>query len=369
MTRSTAAARRARIVAATAVALLAWRGSAGADWLQIKDGSRVETKGAWEVRGAQVVFTLPNGVLAAVRTNAVDLDASASLTAAAKAPPPAATPTPPSKRPILTLTDADLQHVDTVLAPAVATGAAAAQQASPGNPQRTATPTALRVSTWRVEYDAARGGMVLTGALTNDSSEVAFDVEVAVTALDGSGQEVGRTTGTMTPASVAPRSSRAFSALLPGALDVRDARFDLKAKWVGLRPETAAAASQDDATAAPNGLTPVGDAPAAQRVVVTSWQPEKTEGTSGVTVVGQLANHAPEAASDVRLTVTMLDGDGKPLATATALVGAGELQPGASTSFRATFPGLETYENVRFEVRHHALTPVNRTPPGRHPGA
>jgi len=37
--------------------------TAAADWLVLEDGSRVETRGPWEDRGATLVFTLANAVL------------------------------------------------------------------------------------------------------------------------------------------------------------------------------------------------------------------------------------------------------------------------------------------------------------------
>ena len=67
-----------------------------ADWLLMKDGSRLETRGGWEVRGQQILVTLPNGTLAAVRVDKVDLEGSARITAEARAPKPAPTPPGPS---------------------------------------------------------------------------------------------------------------------------------------------------------------------------------------------------------------------------------------------------------------------------------
>ncbi|HET9767963.1 MAG TPA: hypothetical protein VFS60_13995, partial [Thermoanaerobaculia bacterium] len=54
-------------LAAAALAAAAAAAPAAADWLVMRDGSRVETKGAWEVRGTLVVLTLPNGTLSSVR--------------------------------------------------------------------------------------------------------------------------------------------------------------------------------------------------------------------------------------------------------------------------------------------------------------
>ncbi|KAB2962235.1 MAG: hypothetical protein F9K16_09660, partial [Thermoanaerobaculia bacterium] len=66
-----------------AAALVAAAGPAAADWLVMKDGSRLETRGAWKVDGRRVVFNLPNGTLSAIRADEIDLDASAAATARA----------------------------------------------------------------------------------------------------------------------------------------------------------------------------------------------------------------------------------------------------------------------------------------------
>lgn len=58
-----------------------------ADWLVTKEGARIETKGPWKVKGAVVVFTLPNGTLSSMRVRELDLDQSALVTAEANQPP------------------------------------------------------------------------------------------------------------------------------------------------------------------------------------------------------------------------------------------------------------------------------------------
>jgi hypothetical protein len=58
-----------------------------ADWLVTKEGARIETKGPWKVKGAVVVFTMPNGTLSSMRVRELDLDQSALVTAEANKPP------------------------------------------------------------------------------------------------------------------------------------------------------------------------------------------------------------------------------------------------------------------------------------------
>lgn len=86
---------------------------ASADVLVLKDGSRVETRGAFEVKGRRVLFRDSQGTLAALRLEDVDLDGSR---AASQPPPPAAAApkaaAPQKKAPVLVLTDRDVSHVD-----------------------------------------------------------------------------------------------------------------------------------------------------------------------------------------------------------------------------------------------------------------
>ena len=86
--------------------------SSSADVLVMQDGSRVETKGTWEVKGRQVLFTLPNGTLSAVRLSEVDLDASRAATDLANQPPAAESEAGDAEEklpePVLVLTNDDI---------------------------------------------------------------------------------------------------------------------------------------------------------------------------------------------------------------------------------------------------------------------
>jgi len=70
-----------RILAWGALGLLVAAG-AGADWLVLKDGTRVETKGDWQQKGRQVQFKTPDGRFQALPAGEVDLEASRKANAA-----------------------------------------------------------------------------------------------------------------------------------------------------------------------------------------------------------------------------------------------------------------------------------------------
>ncbi|HEX2162430.1 MAG TPA: hypothetical protein VHM02_00635, partial [Thermoanaerobaculia bacterium] len=89
--------RAAALAAAAVLSLTAL--PAAADWLVMRDGTRVETRGAWQQKGRLVVFTSTEGRLSSLRTDAVDLAASRRATeqaaaAAARPAEPAALPAP-----------------------------------------------------------------------------------------------------------------------------------------------------------------------------------------------------------------------------------------------------------------------------------
>jgi glutaredoxin len=92
-----------------AALLLALAAAAGADVLVLRDGARVESRGAWQEKGRQVVFTDAGGKLCSLRLADVDLDASRAATAAAARPAAPAPPAAPTvdERPVVLALDAD----------------------------------------------------------------------------------------------------------------------------------------------------------------------------------------------------------------------------------------------------------------------
>ena len=50
-----------------------------ADWLSLKDGQLLETKGAWTEKGKMIVYTDPTGHLLSIRATEVDLEVSKEI--------------------------------------------------------------------------------------------------------------------------------------------------------------------------------------------------------------------------------------------------------------------------------------------------
>ncbi|HSM13696.1 MAG TPA: glutaredoxin family protein, partial [Thermoanaerobaculia bacterium] len=110
--------RRGIPILAGAVSIALTAGAAGAEWLVLRDGGRLEIVGAPRVEGRRVLFTLPGGQLGALRAELVDL---AATDVANRPPVPASAPAPaaPGRAAVLRLTDADVAHVDTVGEPTI----------------------------------------------------------------------------------------------------------------------------------------------------------------------------------------------------------------------------------------------------------
>jgi hypothetical protein len=195
----------------------------------MRDGTKVETKGAWEVRGATVVFHTPDGTLASVRSKDADLDASREATAKAAAPAEpeeAAAAKPADKKPTLTITDADVGHVDpaTVAAPPQATSqqGTAAPAAAGAKPQR------LQVTEWHQDLDASQGGVVLVGDVRNISQEVVGEIKVTAKGFDEKGTLLATAEALLGTNALPPEQHTPLRASFPGVYNFSKASFDVE---------------------------------------------------------------------------------------------------------------------------------------------
>jgi len=220
------------LVALGAVALLASPRPAAADWLVMKDGSgKVETKGPWEVRGATLVFTRPDGKLASLRTTDVDLEASKAATEApaqpAASPAPAAKPE--EKKAVLTITDKDVGHVD---AAEIAAAEAAAAEPTP-TPAPAAAAQALdrvQVTHWNQDLEHSQDGAVVIGEVANSSSDVAGNITATVSLFDEQGKLLATSEALLGADVLQPGQKTSLRATFPGVFNFSNAKFELKSR-------------------------------------------------------------------------------------------------------------------------------------------
>jgi hypothetical protein len=227
----------ARTAAALPLAFLAICASVAvplhADWLLFNDGSRLETRGPWEVRGELLVFTSTDGTFSSVRLGDVDVEGSRRLTEEAERaktapkPEPAEVPTPPREA-VFVLTDADVRH-----------GASAAPEAE-GEPD-SARPDPRQLM---VVSDWARGelyddGAAVLGTLANQSEDAAGGIELTVRAVDSQGILLVEQPVALRKTVLMPGEEISFEVHLDGVFDFESVDFDVVSVPLALRGQQA----------------------------------------------------------------------------------------------------------------------------------
>jgi len=221
-------------------------GPARADWLVLKDGSRLETRGAWTVKGDLVVFTQKNGSLASLRASEVDLEPSRAATAESKAPAPAAKP-PAPRRAVITLTEKDIPPVFAGAEASGPTGDAKAKGTSPD--KKSPEEDALEVADWQRGNLPKGNGTEIVGTVRNRGSAMVTGATISVSLYDEAGGILVTETAELGPSAIAPGKTAAFHVEFPGVLNFTEARFALASR--GYR--TAQPVPQPGDATAPSG--------------------------------------------------------------------------------------------------------------------
>lgn len=229
---------------------------AAADWLVMKDGGRIETKGAWKVEGRRILFTQPNGTLSTLRTDEVDLDQSAAVTAAAveaarRAAEPA-TPVPAAERPapILRLTEKDIP-------PSPEAGEAGEGAESPGAEAKPASD--LSVASWEKVQNATADGIEIFGTIKNAGTSNITSPSVMVMIYGQDGGLLATNEGTINSGMIAAGQSANFRVAFPGIPDFASVKFDVQGRGFRSNPAAGAAGAEDEAAPedeAEDGATP-----------------------------------------------------------------------------------------------------------------
>jgi hypothetical protein len=215
------------LVLLAGAALAASAVPARADWLVTKDGARLETKGPWKVEGRRVVFTLPNGMLSALRADDVDLDQSAAVTAhAVDAAKKAAEPKPePKKAPILTLTEKDIP-------PSPSAGEDTGDDTAAADQSKTAAASGsdLQVISWDKTPTADETGIEVFGTIKNNGQNNITSPSIMVAIYDAAGGLLASNDGSINAGMIAPGKTANFRASFPGIPDFTAAKFDVQGR-------------------------------------------------------------------------------------------------------------------------------------------
>ncbi len=229
-----------RLALALALALAAAGSLAEAAWLVTDDGTKIETRGPWQVRDGLVVFTTADGVLASMRVSKCDLEASREATAAAAlaatrqepSPPP-----PPPRRPVLVLTDADVGHVSPEPVPD--------EQEVPEEPEAAAPAPAgsVAVSGWQPKDE--ENGVSLTGMVSNDSANVAGNIRLVAVFRDADGDPIEKRPAVLSASTLAPGQKAQFKVPAFGLFAYSSVDFDLQHFEILSGRDDAGAATED----------------------------------------------------------------------------------------------------------------------------
>lgn len=219
---------RAATSAMIAAALLVCAGlPAAGDWLVTREGGRVETRGAWKVKGKLVVFTGKDGSLASLRLAEVDLEASEKAThaaaAAAEESKRAPAEEPPRRKSVRVVTDADVAHVD----PATLKKEAEPEDTDAAS-EKPVAGNSVVVRTWERKELPGKEGLEVVGELRNNGSEIATDLRVTVTLFDEVKEILGMEDALLDATVLRPGGTQPFRAVFQGVFAFADAKFDVQ---------------------------------------------------------------------------------------------------------------------------------------------
>jgi hypothetical protein len=214
---------------------------AAADWLVMKDGGRIETKGPWKVDGRRILFTQPNGTLSTLRADEVDLDQSATVTAAEveaarKAAEPPPSPAEATRPPVLRLTEQDIP-------PSPETGE---EETAAGASGETASASDLSVASWEKVQNDSDGGVEIFGTIRNAGTNNVTSPSILVMIYGDDGGLMATNEGTINSGMIGPGQTANFRVAFPGVPDFTAAKFDVQGRGFRANPPAGEEGSEGD---------------------------------------------------------------------------------------------------------------------------
>lgn len=220
-----------------AIILLSAAAPAAADWLVTSTGEKIETRGEWEVRGAQVVFRTLDGRLSALRATEVDLEASRTLTDAPEPTEPKASADSSPHRSVLVLTDANLPRARPVAArrevSSTDSETASEDDAAPSEPDT--TEHTVEILDWQDRVDVQENVLLVTGRVVNRGSSLVTDAGLRVRLVDETGTTIEESRGIVAERVLQPGAIAPFTAAFAGSPGFVSIEFEMNSRGFRLR--------------------------------------------------------------------------------------------------------------------------------------
>ena len=223
----------------------------GADWIVTRQGERFEVRGAPQLKGKLVVFTLPDGSLSSMRADRVDLEASKQATEQAKkaaAAPPAAEAAKPKRKSLIVLTDKDFKKplpagpTDAAVVDAKDAKEAKAAKGKDGKdvPSQD-VPSSVEVASWeRVPASQSKAdGIEIVGTVHNVSTSYLTGVIVVAQLFDDNGGIIGRFPATVENQVLPPNESSKFHLVAKGTFTFASIRWETQGRGLKSAPPPA----------------------------------------------------------------------------------------------------------------------------------
>jgi len=216
--------------AAAALCLLAgglYMGApARADWLLLRDGSKVETRGPWKLEPKRVVFTMTDGTLSSLRLSEVDLDASRQATLAAQEAKSveataAAQPQAAPRKSVRVLTDKDFARPE----PDLTAEEGAAPAAGAAAPQAADGP--VQVATWKHVRNNELNQVEFTGQVRNIGKDLATSVSLNIRLYNVRGELIAEKQASLDTRTLKAGQNTAFTANFPGIIDFATSKLEV----------------------------------------------------------------------------------------------------------------------------------------------
>jgi hypothetical protein len=158
-----------------------------------------------------------------------------------------------------------------------------------------------------------------------------------------------------------------------------DAKAQTAAVPAPVTPKKKLAVLTDKDFRKPEGSAPVKPAAAAVEhpsapagpLAVSSWKRTDRTGGDGIEIQGTLHNTTDDLMIEATVEVQLYNEAGDRIGTAPGVLSSPSLQPASTVDFRASFPGVFAFSEVKFETKGLSLdagsTPVDRKPPEQAP--